>query len=335
MGLKVNLRSLAVLTAFTPTLLLYQNCAPAFEAASPTSSLSSGGGGTQPTLPVASPKRVLMATGQVGRRLFSCDDGLSWRGDQSDDLVLQCVNGVDCDHMASSGRGLAYGGGAFYANFGWGANGSLRKSVDGLNWTIIRTGGWGAGVGYKDGQLYHAWNGGAVSTDEQTWTAAGSLPGNLDHPFFREEDGKLFAISAAGGTFATSADGGLSWQGAAAPTWTRDLAAGNGRIIAVGTTDTAGGQPNRFQASLSSDGGATWSQVELGTGSYSAMVRIIFDGSQFKAFQAGAGGAPNRVFTSLDGVTWQTDVISIPGYGNYFNGAFGFDKTTGTFVMSA
>ena len=76
----------------------------------------------------------------MGRTAISCDDGQSWIHDTSLDDDARCfTDGLDCDHHAGSGKGLAWapdgeGGGHFFATFGWGQPGGIDRSSDGVTW---------------------------------------------------------------------------------------------------------------------------------------------------------------------------------------------------------
>lgn len=328
MGLIARLTSLAALAL---TIVGYQNCSKPFAAYDFDANGSASLGDVVPTpTPKLGKQRVFLATGHMGRTVYSCDDGITWIGDRSDDATDYCAT-HDCDHTASSSRGLAAGDGVFYANFGWGYNGSLRRTQNGKDWTTLRSDGWGPGVSWVRGQLYLAWNGGQISQDEKTWSAGGALP-SLDHPRFHVENGEILAMSSQGGTFAFSNDGGTTWTARSAPTWAVDVAKNGSTFVAIGTTDTNGALPNRFLTSRSTDGGLTWTDLEIGTDNYCSMWRVLYDGSKFVAFQSGAGG-PARVSTSVDGATWTTRTIT--GVSQYFNGALGLDRTTKTWIFSA
>ena len=86
---------------------------------------------------------VFLAMGHAGRRLMSCDAGVSWIADKSHDDNIRCwtessPNYVECDHNMFPGRGLAFGGdGYVYASFGWSQSSTVVKSPDGVNWEPI------------------------------------------------------------------------------------------------------------------------------------------------------------------------------------------------------
>ncbi|MBO6933822.1 MAG: hypothetical protein JJ863_02565 [Deltaproteobacteria bacterium] len=81
---------------------------------------------------------IFVAQGHMGRTTVSCDDGRSWTNDTSMDDAVRCfTDGFDCDHHPGSAKGLAWSprdGGHFYATYGWGPPGSVRRSTDGVTW---------------------------------------------------------------------------------------------------------------------------------------------------------------------------------------------------------
>ena len=59
------------------------------------------------------------------------DSARCWLSDHTD------PNYVECDHNPSAQRSLVYGDGYFYAKYGWGAPGSVRRTKDGIHWEVI------------------------------------------------------------------------------------------------------------------------------------------------------------------------------------------------------
>ena len=92
-----------------------------------------------PNLP-ANMKSVYMAIGHSGRSIISCDDGQSWINDQTD-----TTSGAG-DHGSGAGRAVDSADGYFYSLHGWGANGLLRRTRDGVTWETIQANNWGGGI---------------------------------------------------------------------------------------------------------------------------------------------------------------------------------------------
>src|SRR5690606_17175706 len=80
---------------------------------------------------------MFVAIGKFGRITTSCDDGRSWTFNRSDNDSGSCV-GIDCDHHAGSSTGLTFGGGHFFASYGWGDHPSrIMRSADGIEWETV------------------------------------------------------------------------------------------------------------------------------------------------------------------------------------------------------
>lgn len=276
-----------------------------------------GGGGGGDVDAGATRVPVFVAIGYVARTTVSCDDGLTWVGDRSDDDAVRCFNGMpladggssDCDHHLGAGRGVGFTGTAFVANFGWGDPGTIRRSVDGVAWSTVDTGAnFASMVVGNDGRLLAAARGSKVSTDDGlTWTNAaeadlkdpgGATVWNVRRGGFGGSDGGVFVIVGDGPSVAMSADGtawrfpstlpsacgqAMQWEGGVA---------GNADVIVMLGGDGV--------ACRSTDDGDTWTQVSTGATDISS--RLLWTGSEFLAWGTG-GGAPQR-FRSVDGATW-------------------------------
>jgi hypothetical protein len=276
-----------------------------------------------------SKKDVFLAVGHMGRAVMSCDDGLTWIHDQSNDDAARCwVDGdpkyVECDHTpySSPGNGVEFGDGYFYAAYGWGYDGTIRRSADGHTWETIKTGGWGGGVAYANQRVFVAWeNGWSTSADRgATWQPVPSSPrDDFDHPFPRSVAGKIVIIGRAGGArpSAVSADGGIGWT---SPTGlgasTRWLAEGNGVLVAL----TGDGN-----AARSTDGGTGWTSKKV---TEEFTTNVVFDGKDFVAWGGG------RRWSSPDGTAWTSAPMTINGAvaPPWWSAAASFSPATKTYV---
>ena len=269
----------------------------------------------------------------MGRTVMSCDGGLTWIHDRSDNDDARCwrngdPNYVECDHteFSSPNGGLTFGDGRFFASFGWGYNGSVRRSTDGANWDVVKTGGWGGGVAYAKQTLLVVWeNGWSTSTDHgATWKPIASTDSDgFDHPFPRSANDQCFVVGREAGaaTFGLSSDGGKSWSRPSGLSGSNgySIAAGNGVIVATG-----GGN----KVTRSTDSGQTWTSKEvLGTDS-SWATNLLFDGSVFVAWAEG------KKWTSADGESWSSTPFTIDGAAGsiYWGGATAVDPVSKNFV---
>lgn len=93
---------------------------------------------------------VFMAIGNGGRRMHSCDLGVTWRGDVS-------LSSADSGKHPDAGKDVVIGGGVAIAGFGWGHPAQLWRSTSGADWAFSlepEDGVNGAGgVVYGDGRF--------------------------------------------------------------------------------------------------------------------------------------------------------------------------------------
>ncbi|MCM8525661.1 MAG: hypothetical protein NE327_04025, partial [Lentisphaeraceae bacterium] len=122
---------------------------------------------------------VFVAAGKLGRTLMSIDDGESWIHDKSDDDNARCwcdqndPRYVECDHDPRSFTGLdASEDGWFYAQYGWGAPGTIRRSQNFIDWEVIRSGSNGGGLAVSGKTVVSLWNGRRYRSTNQgkKWT---------------------------------------------------------------------------------------------------------------------------------------------------------------------
>lgn len=276
-------------------------------SAGQTASSSSGsagqGGGSVTNVP------MFVAQGMVGRTIVSCDDGLSWVANRSDDDAYPCFSDAthDCDHHSGAGRGITFGAGYFVATFGWGKPGSIRRSRNGTDWANTLEGKTFAGIVYGNGKFLAGERPPQVSSDDATtWTPGGnpdSAQWNARRTGFAPHAGGRFflAFESGGSDLNYSDDDGATWKRpttlpaecAAGMQWEGGFAYGNGVALVLGGNGIA---------CSSKDGGDTWTATNIGTTATDG--RLIWDGSAFIAWGR-ANNTPVR-FSSSDGLTWNT-----------------------------
>ena len=280
-----------------------------------------------------------MATGHMGRTVMSCDDGKSWINDRSENDNARCwsastdPNYVECDHTPFSGRGLDASAGYFYTNHGWGSNGSVKKSRDGINWEIIQTGYWGGGIAaFGTNNLFRYTEGGGWfrSANQGTnWTELldsdlGFNGDQLDHPAVHRANDKIFVIGRTPG-LAVSPNQGASWffvTSFLTEFGNVGFAEGNGIIVSAGNKSVQN-QPTLGYVAKSSDNGKTWTNRQLG----GSLLQIIFNGTDFIGWDYG------NVYKSADGVNWSTSPIKLDASAQgRWGGPIAYDKKTKTYV---
>lgn len=257
---------------------------------------------------------MFIAQGHLGRTTISCDLGRTWIADRSDVGPLdRCWTAppdggteYECDHQPTAGRGVAFGNGWIVANFGWGPAGGVRRSRDGVQWTVVKAGENYANTVYVGGRFLEASNSPDFSDDDGTswrattdirdpWTTLANVRraggGVLD-------GGALFVMSGDNGlaVSARAADGGVDWLLPPSPSTCRagqtegGVAVGNGVVVLIN---------NGATACVSTDRGASWAEFPIG-GTIDS--QLVFTGAEFIAW----GTATNRrsIFRSADGQTW-------------------------------
>ncbi len=304
-----------VLLATVVLTFFYTNCSPnAFNAASSSLSKSSStSAGTNTPNPISTVpstptmQKVFMASGKLGRTVISCDGGRSWIRDQSDDDSLRCwaastdPKSVECDHDPRSNTGLSADGGWFFASYGWGYNGTVRRSRDGVNWTTVKSDGWGGGLAYLKGLLLLAWGEGSISNNQGSeWTPmATSDFESLNHAFLQKLGDNVLAQGRAGSRI--SSDQGATWNAVPADVSLSHTSYGNGRIVSVSAIIGAEGTDNKGISSVSLDNGLTWKVYPIWSAPGQTPNAIVFDGKQFVNWTTG------KVWKSTDGITWTSN----------------------------
>ena len=197
------------------------------------------------------------------------------------------------------------------ATLGWGTEGTIRRSVDGVTWETVASGPTFAGVAFGGG-AFVAGNREAWRSDDlgRTWdgpVATGLIPFNGRGMGFAPVGGGTFVISGGGDVGAeydivASSDAGASW-------WHADTiapACGDGVLDIVGNDETLVmvryGGPDGPEFCVSQDQGHAWSAVDLGDTWIES--RALWTGGEFIAWGGGLA------FTSVDGVEWTTTPLS-------------------------
>lgn len=265
-----------------------------------------------PTTPSEGAGRVpvFVASGKVGRTIMSCDDGRTWIRDRSDDANVRCGT-IDCDHHSGAAHGLRYGDGYFFANYGWGSPGSVRRSRDGFNWSVVATttSGGGGLAYFPTGLLWVAFTNFSLSTNQgTTWTSLNTAVG-----YFLSRQvasaGNVVIVTGDSPTAAKiSRDSGRTWAdftvaGVLLDGRNLQLVAGNGVITGVASrylydqaTGTGVGDAYTIR---STDNGLTWTGQRVRTGTnYFFWATLLFDGTRFISWM------DHRMWTSVDGLNW-------------------------------
>ena len=279
---------------------------------------------------------VFLAAGKLGRTVMSIDDGVSWIHDKSDDDTARCwcekenPHYVECDHDPRSFTGLdASAEGWFYAQYGWGAPGTIRRSRNFIDWEVVRTEGWGGGLAVSGNVVVSLWNGRRLRSVDHgaSWVEVQDSLNWDGHPFLKSVGDRVFAVGRGDGQFKISTDAGESWK--LLPDvnagWSDSIVAGNGMLVSTGTRRLKD-QPAIACTARSTDGGMTWTGQELLPGK-SWAANVVFNGKEFVNWSDG------KRYVSDDGVKW-TDAPMTTGSFNskFWGGNVSINPRTGTYV---
>ncbi|MEZ4447457.1 MAG: hypothetical protein R3B72_50740 [Polyangiaceae bacterium] len=274
----------------------------------------------------AAPQGVeaFVAVGWGGRRLASCDGGMTWIGD-----VEAAPESDDDWHKPYTPKHLAYGDGRFVFLTGWGNDSTVHVSTDGVSWTSTQLSTTYGGVGHDGARFLLVGNRElAESTDEGlTWPALTDPKSTYDRA------AAAFAgvmVAGADGNVETLREGTNSWQPLASCQGTR-----HGHIGFQGGFAAGGG----ILLSLGHDGDTCAMEIatgnDLGAGTINAPVRFrpsYFDG----AFQVATG---DTLHQSSDGVSWTSTPIQgaqlhqiVKGPGGHY---VGLNESTSDLYYSA
>ena len=272
-------------------------------AAGGVGGVADGTGGTSggPNEPPSGTIPMFVAQGHAGRTIISCDDGRTWVADQSDEAWDYCSSN-DCDHGPGAGRGITWGDGWFFATFGWGGSGTVKRSRNGVTWEPVLESGDFGGVAFGNGRLVAASRSGQYSDDHgETWNDFESteLSGwTVRATGFAPYGGGRFIISADG-EIVVSADGS-TWSKPQSIPAACSGGAYQGRIIYGNGTIVM--TPASGPVCYSTDGGQTWSSTsDVGP----LRANGIWNGSEFMAWNFGT------VYRSADGRHW-TSTETVP-----------------------
>jgi hypothetical protein len=265
--------------------------------------------------PTAGMIPMFVAQGSVERTTISCDDGMTWVGNQSADDSLRCYsnnNLPDCDHGETAGRGLAYGGGWFFASFGWGAGGPLKRSRDGVVWETALTPNQQGTIAFGNGRLF----GSDHYTDDLgvTWhNTPGAAAGVTRNVGFIPQAGGHFVLVGDNGTFVSDGSGFTRVTTGCGAAFTL----GSGAVASASTTILVNSDG---VACRTTDGGTTWKSTSVGG---AILSHPIWDGSAFRVWGRG------KMYRSADGAAW-TATNTTPSTLQIESVAYSPD--TGTFV---
>lgn len=246
---------------------------------------------------------AFVAQGHMGRTMISCDDGSTWVADTSLDDSVRCFEPLDCDHHEGSATGLTYGDGLFVATWGWGTDGQVQTSVDGVEWTTVLTGPTFSGTAWgNDTFVAGAKNPYRADALAQDWIA---LPDSgLDEWTprgigFIDVDGGRFVLGGGGGDtgdVVVSATNGDDWAHPSGfdPACGGSISGigGGGGTIVIATNEGAA-----VDACVSTDGGMSFVTVELPESLRGAP---WWTGTEL------VGLGANGRMTSTDGLEWSS-----------------------------
>lgn len=252
------------------------------------------------------PVGVFVAQGHAGRITRSCDDGRSFRDDQSSDAEYRCFSDDehDCDHSAVAGRGLAFGSDSFVATWGWGAPGTLQRSLDGWIWSDVMTSTRTfADVAYGSGRFVAAGNPTYVSSDGVSWQMGGKLSFDFNYR-------GIEFVPAGGGTFIITGESqekraisrssdGVTWTAASE----RPELCGQQLRGIAGSEDVVVLVSGAGHVCRSLDAGQSWQHQPV-TERFTSPP--VWTGEEFVVFENA------KRWSSADGATWVSVPITPP-----------------------
>lgn len=267
-----------------------------------TTDASAGSSGPPPEQSVP----VFVAQGHYGRTTISCDDGKTWIRDASQDDAVRCFeDGLDCDHDAFAGRGIAYGEETFVLTWGWGKPGTVARTEDAaLFETVLTDTPTFADVAFGNGRFVANNSMTQISDDlGKTWQPGGPLDININTRaiVFAPHEAGWFIVTGESGdqrAIVRSPDG-VTWT----PATTKPAECGQYVIGATYGGGTALVVSGAGHVCRSSDGGDTWEHVPITDQLTSPPV---WTGSEFLVYQY------STLHRSPDGKAWQSEPIT-PG----------------------
>ena len=248
---------------------------------------------------------VFLAVGHAGRRLMSCDAGVSWIADKSHNDNIRCwtnssPNYVECDHNMFPGRGLAFGGdGYVYASYGWGQSSTVVKSSDGVNWEPILRRAPDTGP-LLNLDINAAYNTPAVKVHNDTFAGIAAF------------GGKVFGGSQ---NASYSDDRGVTWMKGTDPKidvgnyrGTFELPWNNkNRVIVVGNSHDARPPAGAF----TDDGGVTW--APMAGWSQCIQGAMVFGNNVLLSVGQPDGNPPTICRSTDGGASWTKNSSNLVG----------------------
>lgn len=273
-----------------------------------------------------------VAIGKFGRITTSCDEGRTWVFNRSDDDGGNCV-GLDCDHHPGSSTGITFGGGAFYASFGWGDNPSrIMRSTNGIDWqTVYDVQAFSfAGLAWGQGRLFGGDASPRYSLDDgvsfmdAAWpdyqVPGGAWPNARSIAF---GGGQVLLISGSGdtswGDTTISSDLGLTYTH---PTVLPEGCRGYSRPPVYDRGTWLQLWSGTLAACHSSNSGDTWVETHPFDPMGGEISNAVSTGTEFVVYQG------NRGFRTADGSSWSAFDS------NQRVGVLGHNPATGTYVMT-
>jgi hypothetical protein len=290
--------------------------------------------GTDAPAPPAEGVPLFVAIGKFGRITSSCDDGRSWGFDRSDDDLASCL-GIDCDHHPGSSTGLTFGGGFFFASFGWGDHPArVFRSANGQDWELAydQRGFSLAGLAWAEDRLVagdptpryslDARSAPALTFLEGAWPPyeipEGAWPNTRTVAWAPHGGGRIAIVAAAGdmsfSDTVISSDGGLTFEH---PADFPDACVGHGPRMAYGNGAWVQSWSTSGVVCTSLDGGNTFTATDLGDGRASGP---IFHDGRFLLYVG------RRGFRSVDGLGWTSFDVDVDV------GAVAASPETGTII---
>jgi hypothetical protein len=284
---------------------------------------------------------MFIASGQGGRVVTSCDDGLTWKAHDFPVTAKDEFNE----------KGIAFGHGVFMRVMGWGAPCSFMRSDDGVNWQRLALRDVGlpsmsecGGITYNgDGFTMVHWTGATYASDHEglKWQKIGMFDNSNEHVREIVGDGPAPGVVLAGGANdpagvkknppKVSIDGGKSWKATPGCSTLHAIsigqegggALGAGRMVYVGI---------KGEVCTSTDM-TTWQETQLPGVTGFLAGKVNFDGESFWVADS------SRVFVSSNGLAWTERKLAAPvklhAVARSSRGTWvGFNRTNSSFYRS-
>lgn len=219
------------------------------------------------------------------------------------DESVRC-NRVDCDHHPGRGMGILFSGEHFIATYGWGGNGSVKRSADALTWETTMMGPTFGGVTTGNDLVLLGSSVPRMSDDEgESWQSAGTpmlAAWNVRRTGFAGDRFLLVAEDSRESDLGISDGSGRWWNASVFPPECGQAIQNDGGIGQAGEAMVIIGGDGIV--CRSTDGGATWASTSLGT---SIPSRAIEVGDELWVWGRG------RLFKTTDGMRF-TETPTVP-----------------------